>query len=162
MKSILSIFLCFIIINTSVAKSDENQVLKITRFSPSNLAAYLSTNTAVEKRIYNTHNDYEVKYDVVYQSKPITLTIQSSHPLDLADFQGTSHKTVKLTNISNNAEIKKWECNDKICSYAIFSSDDISGEGYSTTISYALPMHDVHIGEDFMKSLFIEETNCHI
>ena len=149
-----------LIASASFAECNNDSNLRLINFPPSNLAAYLPMDSLIEQNIYNNHNDYIVRYNLVYKGKPITLFSGSTYSSDLAFFKSFQYETVKLKNINNTAELKKWECNDKICSYAIFSSDDISGEGYNTTISYTLPMNEVHIGEKFMKSLFINDYKC--
>lgn len=145
--------------STSFAECNTDSKLKLVKFPPSHLAAYLPQESSIEKNIYNNFDSYMAKYNIIYQDKPITLIIESSHPLDLANLQGASYETVKLTNISDNAELKKWQCKDEICSYLLLRSGDITDPAYNITVSYVLPMHEVHIGEAFMQSLFIDNAD---
>lgn len=151
-----------LLFNTSFAECNTDPELKLIKFPPSNLAAYLPKESVVEKNVYDYPEYSDIIYNVVYKDKPITVNMTSwmtTYLNDLLDFD--YDKKVVLPNISDKANFEKRQCNDKTCALAFFwPVSDIGRGDYSTSIAYSLPMEEDHIGEAFMKSLFIDDYKC--
>ena len=145
-------------VSFSFAECNTDPELKLIKFVPSGLSAYVPHDTVVNKEVNEGPEDYDVRYKVLYKEKEINLL--TGHD-DFPYYKPLSYETIDLTNINDKAELIKVSCGDgnKTCATAHFGSDNLISKRYTSVIRYSLPLRDTYIGDEFMMSLFLTDKD---
>ncbi len=161
LKNAFFITIC-LITNNSFAECNTDPELKLIKFEPSNLAAYVPKNTAINETVYDGPENFDAIYDLIYKTQEIIFHI--SHQPEY--FEYPFHENLKLPNIGDTARLLKKECGDRICATAYL---DLKNKGYTNDVEFyyhnsiaydSATMEETEIGDEFIKSLFVDKSDC--
>ena len=161
LKNALLITAC---LNASIsfAECNTDPELKLIKFEPSNLAAYVPKNVVINKTVYDGSEDFDTVYDIAYKGQEITFYVS----YQLKFFESPYYESIKIPNVSNTAKLLKKECGDRVCAtaYLILNDQDSIHNDvfyYNDSISYSSKtMKENEVGDEFIKSLFVDTTKC--
>ena len=148
--------------NASFAECDTDPELKLIRFTPSGLSAYVPKNTVINGTVYDGPENFDAIYDIIYKSQEIAFHI--SHQPEYFDYP--FYENIKLPNINDTARLLRKECGDRICATAY---PDLKNEGYANDVEFyynnsitydSASMEESKIGDVFVKSLFVDKSHC--
>ncbi len=149
--------------STSFAECNSDPELKLVKFPPSRLSAYVPKKTVINETVYDGPEDYDIHYNIQYKQQQIRVSLAAADfpNYDDSPYNVSTHKqTTQLTNVSPESKLIKLPCDDKICSSAYFGSNNSFNKGFTSIIRYSQSAKEQSIGDEFVKSLFVDTSDC--